>query len=253
MQERKACRWQGEYVFFVDSDDYIEKETIEVLLDNSEGKDIVAGDFYMENEQGNEWPRQQKKSEYIQYDIGKREEVIANYLFKNISPSVSGRLMRRTLFEGVEIPEDFTIGEDIVINILISLKRTPFIKIINKAFYHYVQYKESMIHTSGREKLLKRIDFVSFIAKKLNEAKLTECSLIRESLDSITLEEYYAFLRDGGLPSMCKDFSTDLYKRFSTKDIQKYLQKHQALMVILFRRCTLLGKIFRQLLNQLRK
>lgn len=129
---------KGDYVFFVDSDDWIESDTVEHLVAaTKDGKiDIVGCDYMKEFLSG--------KSTYHHenYSDSCRENLVRclNY---DISTALWKLLIRRSLFDCFPISR-INIGEDYIISIKLYYYAESFVS-LPQAFYHYVQYNENRL------------------------------------------------------------------------------------------------------------
>lgn len=231
----------GAYVFFIDADDYIEKNTLELLYNGFVGFDIIIGDIRIENSDGKPFHFQHHNT--FLYDdsyIG----ILCSYLSKSITPSLCGRLIRRELFQNVIVPSQMTIGEDVIANILLLSLKTIKVKLVNLYLYHYVQYGNSMINSKSQVNLYKRIEYVKWVDKNVcllcnNNERLKSC------LSVFMMSELYAFLRDGGDFSLDKVFLCYLYDNYANMQILKKLSIWQIAFIVTFRHSSFLGQIFR--------
>lgn len=129
---------KGDYLYFVDSDDWIEEDTIEQMVSvTKEGAiDVVGCDFYKDFESG--------KIEYHheEYALTCSENMIRclNY---NIATVLWKLLIKRSLFDYFSI-SSINIGEDYIMSIKLYYYACSFVS-INKAFYHYVQYNDNRL------------------------------------------------------------------------------------------------------------
>ena len=129
---------KGDYILFVDSDDWIEREAIEQMVASTEGGeiDIVGCDFIKEFSSAEMLYCQEKYAntcaenmlKCINYDI-------ATVLWK--------LLIRRRLFNNFTI-SPINIGEDYIMSIKLFYYANSF-SILRKAFYHYVQYNQNRL------------------------------------------------------------------------------------------------------------
>lgn len=138
----------GEYIAFVDGDDYISGEYATDAYEAAVkyNSDIVVCDFY--NNIKNE-------DKYIT-DFSCEEGLISNkdYFFKLIkskktSHNVWNKLYKKSLFDDIKFPENIFLGEDLNTYIKLAHKANRIVK-LNKAFYHYVIGDNN---TSGFESL----------------------------------------------------------------------------------------------------
>ncbi|EPG0370956.1 glycosyltransferase family 2 protein [Photobacterium damselae] len=129
----------GEYVFFIDSDDYISSETVELLLLSVEefNSDIVIVDYVKFDT---------NKKKYInalnstsdQYSV----ELILN---KQVSYSIWGKLFKKEILKDYMFRHtyEFSIGEDLLFNLSLSNERLKMSHIM-KGLYYYRLRKSSL-------------------------------------------------------------------------------------------------------------
>lgn len=147
----------GEYIAFIDSDDYIEPEMYSSMLEKAKkfGCDLVICDcikdypekseIYTHDIRSGYYSLEQLKTEYYpQLLVTENVEypaTISNWvcLFKN-----GGDLPR--YLEGVRYSEDWLFGA------LLMKKSNGFYYMKGKAFYHYVMNEQSATHTFAPDK-----------------------------------------------------------------------------------------------------
>lgn len=143
----------GEYLNFVDSDDWVDCNMIEEMAEYLTGneREIVASDYVIEKENGDRqfvW-QQLLPGEYLRKDI--EEKVIPNLLGKEnryVTISRCMKLISRKLIEenmkysnpAVVMAEDTTI----MLPSLIDCSRILIMD--HKAYYHYFYVNESIVH-----------------------------------------------------------------------------------------------------------
>ncbi len=143
----------GEYVGFVDSDDYIDSDMYSTLMKeaNEKGSDIVAGGIKMDYPE--ETATTYNKIEAGYYDKAAiKEKVIPDMLMKKgfyrygIIPGVVVKVFKRELIrKSLECVDDsVTLGEDVAITSN-AVIRAESISLVKSAGYHYVQTENSMI------------------------------------------------------------------------------------------------------------
>lgn len=129
----------GDYVYFVDSDDWIEKDTVEqmVLSTNNGTIDIVGCDFMKDYLSGETTYHHENYSESCRENLYR----CLNY---DIATVLWKLLIRRSLFDNFSITPHVDIVEDYIISVKLYFYAKSF-SAIPKAFYHYVQYNQARV------------------------------------------------------------------------------------------------------------
>lgn len=145
---------KGEYIAFVDADDHLEKNGIEVLLESIQQADIVISGYKNVYEEDSE---EQKIKETIPAISGlfSKEEFVAHFgslLEKNLIHYVWHKLYRAEIIKSVRFNEMVNIGEDMLFNIEI-LKRAKNISITKKSVYSHIWYNNQSITSGYKERL----------------------------------------------------------------------------------------------------
>jgi len=142
----------GKYVAFCDADDWMEKNTIEMMYKTIElgDGDIVWTDFYytsLENE-----------ILQIQNITEKKEDCIKALMCERMHGALWNKMYRRSLFfeNKITFPDGKDMWEDLYTNIrLFSFAKKVIY--LSKAFYHYIQYNSHSIGSSLSEKKIQDI------------------------------------------------------------------------------------------------
>ena len=146
----------GDYIAFVDSDDWLADDIYEYCIDLAEKNNCDVIDYNVEFTNGN--GTKKAFGTEIKYDIEiiEGKEILRDYLMKGQTEkapfTVWRKLYKRHLFETIRFPEG-KINEDIVLNYKI-LKRCNKIACTNKVGYYYFQSEESITRNC-----LKKRDF----------------------------------------------------------------------------------------------
>lgn len=128
----------GEYVLFVDSDDWIEPIMVESLVKTTDdGRiDIVGSDIVCDYE-----------NDVIRYHHEDYADTCCENMIKCLNYDINTvlwkLLIRRSLFDNFKI-SPINIGEDYIISVKLYYYAKSF-KSIPKAFYHYVQYNQERL------------------------------------------------------------------------------------------------------------
>lgn len=134
-------RANGEYISFVDADDWIEPDTYKIIQLFCEDVCVFG---YSKDFSGK---TQSYKPVDIPETIGGEEAVRRLIVDASINHGVWNKLYRRFLFDGIRFP-DGAVYEDIRTTYKV-LSKANRIVLIPDVLYHYVQYKGSIIHNSS--------------------------------------------------------------------------------------------------------
>lgn len=163
----------GDYLLHVDSDDFIELNTVEVLVEkaNIEQADIVVFDYYLE------WRKARKLVEH------KFEEDKVKYLNLVLSAQtenfVVNKLIKRSLYvdNNLSHTQGLNFGEDYLIVPKLLFFSEKVVK-VNQPFYHYVRFNDSS-YTSFISK--KNIEDLNYVYHELS------CFLLANNFDQTPL------------------------------------------------------------------
>ena len=239
---------KGEFVFFVDADDTIPCDALERLYSLSEGNDIVIGDFHLMDSNHNEFLRQHRNNPIYGID---RLSMMCNYLTKSVTASLCGRLIRRNLLLNRFVPEDITIGEDFIYNMLM-LSNDISVRVVNVHVYNYIQYQVSMINTKSERTLNQRLKYIKWVVDYIKQSNLYKDENMSECLSYFIFNEYYSYLRDGGKPSDNLPFYEEYLLPNWNERALSSLSKWQILMIKLFRKSEKIGLIYKTLFVNVR-
>lgn len=162
----------GDYLFFLDSDDYLSDDAIDSLVSNSGEADIVIGDFiYVDDKE------EKKHQQYSYFDVIKVQELdnIGYYKYfyeSKYGISACNKLYNRSFIKNTDVyfqRNDVIYAEDLLFNLKV-LKSNPVVKVIHKGTYYYC-YNEASITHSYKNDLAKRFsalisDYVEYNSKE---------------------------------------------------------------------------------------
>lgn len=122
----------GDFILWVDSDDWIDNNTVDLLLQEQEKEnyDLVVFRLYG-------W-----RDDFV----GSFDKEVAIPLFlehKSLTGSLCNKLIRRTLFEGLRFDESVCFGEDALM-IWQILQRVSNVCVIKDQLYHYTSNMYSL-------------------------------------------------------------------------------------------------------------
>lgn len=178
----------GDYVLFVDSDDWLEKDMLEIMvkeIDNFD-IDIVRCEYFVENNPVLE-DKYFKKIYFKNVEIKNNNYLIENITNYNINPAVWMMLIKRELAVKHKFTSNIGYGEDLIysLDLLLDSKK---IKIIPYAFYHYRLSDNSASrnpakYTRNIENLIKLHSYIKEI--------LTKNGINNNRIDKNSIKSYY--------------------------------------------------------------
>lgn len=145
----------GDHITFIDSDDYVSEDCIEVLLRTAEGYNaditVCADEYVYYDEKGNETKKGRPYRKFRSERLMTGDEALGCALRQELFDlSACAKLYRAECFEDVRFPCGY-ISEDI------GTVYKPFLKADTAVFtpkplYLYVQRSESIMHTSSSKR-----------------------------------------------------------------------------------------------------
>lgn len=168
-------RAKGNFIIFLDSDDYIEPEMYHEMLRVAQknGSDIVVCDFRMVFED-------QRPSYIVHCNNAGKETELEQVLDTWMMATSCNKIVKRELYADLEFPKGLR-NEDVCVTPIL-LGRARKISIINKPFYNYLQ-RQGSIQNSGFDErrfvILDAAKIATNYAKELPEKKQI---LIKSSL-----------------------------------------------------------------------
>ena len=130
----------GNFVMFVDSDDWIDESTVQSLLSIGEDADIIMCGFSVEYEDGTTFQENSGNKRLEGSDI------LGEFILDNIRPEACGKLYRLDLFSETRFDETIKYAEDLDMNYRLMKKASKFIS-TDEGFYHYIRRAGSITST----------------------------------------------------------------------------------------------------------
>lgn len=147
----------GEYIMFVDADDWVESTLCETLITHSVETDVVISGFYYVTESG----RRENifSRSHLKISIDGQFPFYFDELYeKNLLNSPWAKLYRRSLIGNQRFSKEVALGEDLLFN-LEYLKKCTSIKVVQFAGYDY-----NCLNENSATKKLRPNDFQQVIA-----------------------------------------------------------------------------------------
>lgn len=248
-RRRGLIEANNEFIFFIDADDTIPHNALEILVKNhTYNDDIICGNMNVCTENGkilrtylNNIPKDRSKI-----------EIMFALLTKRITTSLCGKIIRKQLLLSVSTNLKYTIGEDVVTNMLILDKFDIKMNFVNEISYNYIQHEGSMLNSIGHLTANKRLEYIEKVYNI--SLKYTYDYRINNALSYFILEEFYSFIRDGGKLSDNENFTKIIYNQaIKNQWAKSHLASWRISLISLYKLCPILGKIMRNILLFLRK
>ncbi len=157
---------KGEYISFVDSDDFIDEMMLEKLYENGEGKDIIISDVIEYNHITQEKKQREIKNEIKKYTKG-------SYFWKYSGFEVCNKIYKRNFLmkNNIKFIEGI-VFEDILFNFY-SLFLANKVKYVEGVYYYYrTKRKNSILSTLDDKKNLNAYNKINIGLKDFSLVQL---------------------------------------------------------------------------------
>lgn len=167
------CHAVGEYIGFVDSDDYIESDMYEQLLNNicSSEADFVHMGYVDENGVVSREVADFKEKIYNLRTMEERGQFAKNLIFRPqkdnlLSYSIWSKLYKSELIKSSYsyLENDWQYGEDLY-SLCLCIFQSRRIALVRKTLYHYVTSEQSMSRLTGIKRQVREVELCSNIVK----------------------------------------------------------------------------------------
>ena len=179
----------GDYCLFVDSDDWIENDTIEKINEyilKYKNVDIIKFRFIYE-------PQKKLQTEYVinnhVLSNNERKKIYRELLLSSSYNNLCNEVFKRKLYnlENLVLNNRINYGEDLIVNLNIfySAKNIVF---VNDSFYHYVLNDDSVTHKITIDNIAKNIsDNILVNRERIKYIKKFNVDVIEESIRKIPI------------------------------------------------------------------
>lgn len=206
---------KGDYISFVDSDDYVAKTYIEDLLklikDND--ADISICGILAVNEVGN--PIKENKFREDTKSYSSEEAMICQFYQRGIGNHACGKLYSKKCFEEVRFPEN-RIYEDLATVYKFFSKAERIVK-NEKPLYYYLQRQASIMHSEFSPKKMDRI----YVSEEILEFSQARSEALTKAAESRLFVSAVQVLRE--IPDDTKNYEEEMSQ--ITAIIDKYKGK----------------------------
>lgn len=218
----------GEFLFFLDSDDFLHPQTMEILLDIAEKEqcDISCCNYQTIEKREVHYQRIELP---VSYRVFSNEQVLEKMYDQSLGMTViaCAKLYRRSLFEGIEYPEGCLHEDEFTTYKLYY--RAKKVSYTEEKLYYYYQNAESITHVAYK---IERLAALRAFQERLDffkEKSLRIPYQLTQRLYMIQLmEHYYQVSKLGGHEEILSKMKRELNnQRKSIKENPYFTSKHK--------------------------
>lgn len=239
---------KGEYVLFVDGDDYLDKSAVELLLSSlyDANADIAIGGISYDKN-GKIIPLKNSLSLGID-----NKSIIIALLNGTIQTSLCAKLFRRSLLQNIRFI-DLKVGEDAYALFQIVDKATTWV-LVDFSLYFYVMHSSSVMHSPNKERVKSLLKFILLAESYFMFHNNAKEQVFINSMSLYMLNQYFMFLRMGGRP----DWDVSLYERINNIYLNNAYTLHtlpiwRVVVLKSFRSSPYIGNIVLFIFNNMRR
>lgn len=216
----------GEYVIFIDGDDWIDIETCQKCYEKlqKDNYDIGYYGYYVAYDNG----KNIKVDIDIKDKILRGKEFLKELLLVTVRGCLWSKIFKRSylLDNNIEFPKDIIYGEDLAASINIACSE-PKVIIINEPFYYYYQREDSITNSKLTNQAFHIIKALDYIKECMIERNLFE--EFREEYNYLVYRNlFYSFIT---CSNEISNIHKELYAQWSKKNIKingnKYIVEHK--------------------------
>lgn len=204
----------GEYITFLDSDDYVNEKYIEYLyqlLEQYNGDISICGMKRFEEECCEE----DTENDDLKKVYGNIEALEILCYQKGIANSAWGKMYKRSLFEDIRYPEGM-LYEDLAVIYKLLYKAEKVVQ-GNKKYYYYMQRRDSIMHQNFSKRSMDRIK----VSSELLDYVRVNCPEILDAANARFFISNIQVLRE--IPHKDGEYQEEL--NYIKKNIKLYRKK----------------------------
>lgn len=194
----------GDFVYFLDSDDYISIDAIECLmnLQKKNDSDIIIGDSVLFDENNNhfDWSCDIKDDAFEAKELLDRVIVPAKYVI------ACNKLYRKSVFNNVRFPLSLIHEDEYILSDIV--KNAKSVSTLSKVTYYYFQRTNGIMKSNS----IKHGDFLWALSHRLDYYLENNCE--KPIIDGIVMKSYYCFNEVISIRAH-SDNNSDISKYFS--------------------------------------
>ncbi len=180
---------QGEYIQYLDGDDWLEKDGCEVAyyFAMKYSLDIVVLDFLYDDDNGNVriWKDIESNKIY------NNKEYLKCIFQEKTAPSVFAKLIKKELHKDIFFPENYAFGEDLATLPKLAYSANKIGK-LDRAFMHYILNPRSITNSDANKKAYEKILVCKDIKDYFINKQVYE--VLKEDIDMLMLRKLPAFM-----------------------------------------------------------
>ena len=182
----------GRWIMIVDSDDWIDSNTLETVIPLTESYNIVQWGYYRSSE-----------TEDLSKSVYTHDFSLLNLDDSEPYGSHTAMLFRKSFLDDNQLryKTDMTMGEDWLFVFECYLKTNKVLNIKDKAFYHYVQHDDSTVYKPSFKNIQSQIFFIQRFENLIAETPFVDSLRSRINLH-----------KTGAKMNLLKTFHFKLYK-----------------------------------------
>ena len=240
---------KGEFIAFIDSDDWVEENYLEELINGFTEEDIdITQCGHIRRKDNQKILRRRKVKEKI---IDDNNQIWYEHLVaENINNMVWGKIFRKSLIENFRFKENHDYEDGMFI--IDILEQTRKVKIINKLLYNYRKNPASITQSGMTEKKVHDCFYAAeYVTKKVRTHNPNYMIYARYAFCSKCIRLYYVLWLQNdsalkGLQDEILDKFYEIYRALKIRDLKcKKMHKAKLYLFVHHRKTTLwLLKIF---------
>lgn len=130
----------GDYISFIDSDDWIENGFYEYVVNNVKDNDLLIFDYYITNGKNSKWI----KYKNAEVELSK-EKCLIELAKAKLQSYTCNKIYKLDLFDNIRFPKGRNYEDQAIIHLIID--KCNKIRYYDKAFYYYYQNLNGITHT----------------------------------------------------------------------------------------------------------
>ena len=130
----------GDYISFIDSDDWIENGFYEYVVNNVKDNDLLIFDYYITNGKNSKWI----KYKNTEVELSK-EKCLIELAKAKLQSYTCNKIYKLDLFDNIRFPKGRNYEDQAIIHLIID--KCNKIRYYDKAFYYYYQNPNGITYT----------------------------------------------------------------------------------------------------------